>query len=417
MKLTDCPNEILLLINDNIENKSDRYHLAITSRRLYNTLLLLLYSSVEIRNCQPSSIQSIRTVCTFLRAVVQNSVLAKAVRHLKLDPWDTEGLTSVPTSQFSRKLLGRVVREVGITKKARKSWRHQLRTGNTDVWLALLISRLQGLKILEIKWPVHPVYVPRMFEKAARENPSMFPNLEELSATCLDPEAGFPSYFIDPFFRLPALRRVCVDNIREFSNHSTGDHPGPPFSNVTQLDMHTRSAPCGMLHWISYCKGLRSIHLSHSSDNRPAYFLVEDFYQALQLHTRTLESIWVCDDHRIYGPGNGTLEGSFACFTVLKDLHIGARYLVGAGSSHERWRQVTLPPSLERFCLCNCDDSELLWAVERLRAMISSLSLPNLAQLTLKGSRHQDFHDPEVRSLGLQCQEAGVYFRLAPAKH
>jgi hypothetical protein len=83
----DLPEETLCLIAENLDYQGDRYSLVLSCRRLYTVLLPTLYSQVILGDV---SNHTIGQVSGFFNAIARRPQLARAVRSLRLESWDTE---------------------------------------------------------------------------------------------------------------------------------------------------------------------------------------------------------------------------------------------------------------------------------------------------------------------------------------
>ncbi|KAJ5950272.1 uncharacterized protein N7479_008685 [Penicillium vulpinum] len=421
------PPEILHLIARDLDSK-DFYHLVSLSHRLYTVFQPSLYTDVTLCRWEGKH----QTIQPFLYAVTRTPRLASYVRSLKVKWWDPEAPDNEKYDQkvgFDSNIVHTLVAErMRHSETERSKWLKDLERHNSDAWLALLIPQLKELRKLSLVWPHGQKYVLGMFQKAAMEEESVFPHLEEVYGAWHDSENSFPSHYMHPFFKFPSMRKVgCYmlaengdydsDEGDEFepeldSQFPTWDTLPPQCSNITDIDLQESNAGNGMREWVRACKALKSFRVVHgagvvSGDD----FQPRKIYESLSLHKSTLESMWVEANDGVYMDTDDEWMGSFVDFTTLKLVCASFANLVGLDEHNlpvRRLRDV-LPPSLEKLYLPVDEDERFNGALDQLAELAASESFPELAVIYLE---YYELKKPEnvakLEWLEQRCQEASV---------
>ncbi|KAJ5360824.1 hypothetical protein N7517_010015 [Penicillium concentricum] len=418
--LLDLPEETLCLIGEELGFQHDRYSLVRSCRRLYTVLLPTLYSRVVL--CDVSN-HTIGQVSQFFNSIARQPELANAVRALRLESWDTEDDTEHIDCEFEydEELINSLV--------AGTCWSTQpydeLRRGNTDAWLALLLPQLKGLRQISICYSYGSEYVDAMFVKAAREDATVFRRLADAFVEWSDSEYGIHASCMEPFFKFPAMRRIggssMVDSSREEGRITA-------FSGVTDIDLDMTNTECGFGVWIESCKALKTFRLniggSMVSDGPD--FVSAPLRESISLHKSTLEALWLCgESYQDPEEEDDGWMGSFADFNMMKYLHISISMLARLDEYYEPTQDLValLPPSLETLYLCHCHSELLDWAVDQLARLVNSNCLPRLTSLGLEGWGPSEVEESSVETmrrleeLDKKCAEVGLYFATSIGSH
>ena len=405
--LLDLPNEILCLIAESLDGQGDRYHLAVSCQRLYPLIRPTLFSHI--------SLCGVKAISSLLYAIVREEKFASAVRYLELISWDVPDCPHPNNEPFEydAELMHRLVGEVQCPEERKDPWEKHLESGVDDAWLGLLIPRLNGLRKIVLNWPHSAEWVPDMLVRAASENTSPFPRLEEAYSSWWDTEYGVEASLSLPFFKLPSMRKI--------GGYMVVDDPDDPrplthSSPITEIDLDQSASIDGMRTWIESCQALKHYRICYGgatvSDedmNTPA------IRQSLELHKTTLESVWICPNSEMLG--RRPWIGSWSEFTSLKCLHVAFPDLFGvdddAAMPFRRLGDI-LPPSLEKLYICECKGHYLSWAPKKLEELIDQRVLPHLKHLTLEGYPGGVIYKPETQQpfhqLKQRCDEAGIIF-------
>jgi hypothetical protein len=128
-------------------------------------------------------IHSARQVRCFFYTITRNPALANAVHHLELDDWDYTDPDPDPNCplEYNEELIDKAVNGTIWSDQPKE----QLKLGDPDAWLALLIPQLKCLKQIHLPFSNEPHYAQAMFRKASNEPIPVFPMLEYVSTSCL----------------------------------------------------------------------------------------------------------------------------------------------------------------------------------------------------------------------------------------
>ncbi|KAJ5211224.1 hypothetical protein N7491_011044 [Penicillium cf. griseofulvum] len=419
--LLDLPEETLRLIAEQLGAQDDRCSLVRSCRRLYTVLLPTLYSRVVL--CDVST-HTVGQVSRFFTSIARKPELANAVRALRLEAWDTEVDTEHIDCEFEYD--PQLIRKV-VTGTCWSSQPYtQLRRGNTDAWLALIIPQLKGLRQISICYPYGSEYVEKMFVKAAKEDTKSFRRLKDAFAEWSDSENSIRASCMEPFFRFPSMRRIGGSSMLD-SGRKEGAPRIKPFSGVTDIDLDMTNTECGFGVWIESCKALKTFRLNIGglmiSDGPD--IVSAPLRESISLHKSTLEGFWVCGESYQDPDEDDGWMGSFAEFNTLKYLHISVAMLAKLNENFEPTQELVtlLPPSLETLFLCHCHNELLDWTVDQLERLVNSNCLPHLTSLGLEGwgpSEVEASSLETMRKLGeleKRCADVGLYFATSIGSH
>ncbi|KAJ5950294.1 uncharacterized protein N7479_008707 [Penicillium vulpinum] len=421
MTLLDLPEETLCLIAEELDNQYDRYSLVQSCHRLYTVLLPTLYSRVILGDV---SDHTIGQVSQFFNTIARRPELASAVRSLRVESWDTEDDIENINCEFEYdpQLIDGLVAGTCWSKQPND----QLRRGNTDAWLALLIPQLKGLRQISICYPYGSEYVEKMFEKAAKDDPAAFTRLADAFAEWYDTENSIHASCMEPFFKFPSVRRIGGSSILD-SDRQEGAPRITPFSGVTDIDLDMTNTECGFGVWMESCKALKTFRLNIGggmiSDGPD--LVTGPLRESISLHKSSLEAFWLCGESYQYLEDDDGWLGSFADFNVMKYLHISISMLAKLDDDLEPTRNLVelLPPSLETLFLCHCPHELLEWAVDQIELLLNSNSLPRLTSLGLEGWGPTEVEESsletmrKLEALNRRCAEAGLFFATSIGSH
>ena len=417
--LDRLPPELLVLIAENLRLQRDRYHLAISSRRLFTTVLPVLYSKVSLGMRRKFNV--VQASC-FFYAVLRHPELANAVRSLNLGEWETrddydeahddDPPFEIPkdTWKYDADLIRPLLVESLMPGYLKPLWEQDLADGITDAWLALILPQLTRLREIVIEWPAiirndfnEQSWLCTILQCASLEKPSMFPHLEEAHAWCDDAGRGFDSDLMLPFFKFPSMRIISADAVEEPS----GDDSNPPLSSgVTAMYLNCYSGTEGLLSWIGACKTLKIFsHYFGGYWDADSRYDRGSIMKSLLTQKASLESISLSEKCNYPLEGSAKL-GSLHEFTVLKHLHVGLQHLVEVDENNQPICALKemLPSSLESLYLYDCGDELFDWAIQQLESLVASKCLPNLAKLKLESKDIEQ----KLEGLARQCNAAGI---------
>ncbi|KAK4861700.1 hypothetical protein LT330_003735 [Penicillium expansum] len=421
IRLLNLPEETLCLIAESLDHQRDRHSLVLSCRRLYTVLLPTLYSQVILGDVNNHTVGQ---VSQFFNAIARRPELASAVRALRLESWDTEDDNGDIDCEFEYD--GELIRRLVAGTCWSNQPNDQLRRGNTDAWLALLIPQLKGLRQISICYPYGTEYVEKMFLKAAKENVTTFPRLTEAFAEWYDTENSIPASCMEPFFKFPAMRRIGGSYIVD-SDREGGEPRITPFSGVTDIDLDMTNTECGFGVWIESCKALKTFRLNVGGEmiSEGPDLVSAPLRESISLHKSSLEAFWLCGESYEPPEDDDGWMGSFADFNTMKYLHISLSMLAKLNDDFEPTQEIValLPPSLETLYLCHCHNELLEWAVDQIGRLLDSNCLPRLTSLGLEGYGPSEVHQSSLETmrkleeLHKRCADAGVFFATSIGSH
>ncbi|KAL2828189.1 hypothetical protein BDW59DRAFT_143327 [Aspergillus cavernicola] len=419
--------------------------LVLTCRRIYHAALPAMYSEVYGRR----SFTTAKSLSCFLHTIARKPHLAKSVKILGIDSWDTcdDRAASLDSSNkpcYDEELIGNLVREASGPEEEEEvemsQWEMSLRNGNPDAWMALLMPLLINLRELHIEYTYSPDYFNKMLIRAAKKEKDKvtsqklvkaakkekelvvpFQKLEEVYVTWADTELGVSSCDLLPYFYFPSMRKLHGESVVErlaIPNHELldGDEASEGFSSIEEIHLDCSNSSDGMEDWLRCCKALKSFSIEHGgamvseeSWNSPP------FAESLTRHKSTLEFLWLdISDHNDIDEEQWI--GSLADYTALRDLHI--RYPDLVGMNEEDWEPLheisdLVPPSLRTLSIAGCGEDILHWLPGQLERLIESRRTPHLVNLDLDGFSiiSREGCEPELVRLYDLCEGAGVRLR------
>ncbi|KAJ5293722.1 hypothetical protein PENANT_c002G02870 [Penicillium antarcticum] len=418
--LGQLPPEIICLIGEQLNSQSDRLHLIFSSRHMYNMLLPTLYS--QVRLCDGH--HDIETLAPFLNTILRSPALAKEVQHLNVQdwgysPWEKDLQARFDYNEYDSNLIENADCGIPYSAEEREFQLQGLRKGDSDAWLALLIPHLNNLQSLDIAWPYEENKVNLMFSKAAEDKGCLFPHLQEVYGAHCDTEGGVDSYYMNPFFNFPAMRKVSGNMIVEFEKEEIPGTPVKRCSGIEEIDLALSNNEYGFRFWIQSCIALRSFRLDVGGPIVSSISIQSGYLQeSLSYHKTTLERFWLRTDEESDRDEDGGWIGSFAEFSALKMLHVPFAMLIDNLEAETHWElEALLPPSLESLYLCQCDSDLVILAIDQIETLLGLRCLPKLTSLGLECYMPKESIRHRLSLLSKTCEEAGVTFvNLPPAQ-
>ncbi|OJJ29794.1 hypothetical protein ASPWEDRAFT_46558 [Aspergillus wentii DTO 134E9] len=440
------PDEILLQIAGHVEHQKDHLCFIIACRRFYDVLLPTLYTDVKLLNRQrPWAVNDTAQVRSFLRAVFRNPALAQNVRSLRLvHPWADliselgsdndyfddfdKAIVDGNTSEYSVEDMDDAMNQVlstsyiaedleeqelgedqamvdelmggaGIESDLeRRAWELCLEYGFADVWVAMLLPRLNNIRKLSLRLPDGGVCVVQTLKRAARQPSSVFPYLSDVFVEDCSALGCTEAYRWNSFFAFPSMRRMHGVQVAELES------PQAPTasSSATEIDLYQCGGGQGMKDWVGRCKALKSFRMiSGNLDLTEVRFDPNAYCRSLTPHKETLEFLWL-DCGSAGGEGDSVeLTESFATFTALRHLHLRLENMFKRMSN-------LFPPSLEALFLREGNQGET-GGIHHLTDMIRSRSMPRLSRVDLEMGMDNNHEVMAVlQDLQVACSNAGV---------
>lgn len=430
-------NDILLLVGDYLDSHNDRYNAIFVNRRFNGLFPRSLYRSAALKN--RSQVQS------FLKAILLRPDLAGAVRSLDFSDWQFQQGHDLTEPELS--LFIAWAAAIAHSEAESSQWEKDLRSGVDEAWLALLLSSVHNVRQLKLVYPSLPTeprgypYLDRVFERAmARQKPfDASPGFHRLGEVSLrqvtgpdDDQGTFSPSQVMPFLQMPLLQTLAVDSLIEYrpdagrdSEDQAGDETAEQKpekedrkedsnvrSYVSEITLTASNGAHGMDELIAFCPSLKSLKYQHSDARLLADgFQPSAFNQSLSRNKNTLETIWLDNlgEHLPFTI-NGLNEshdewfGSFADFTVLKDLRIRLPNLLDVQYQMEPSLPLTevLPSSIESLYIEGCKENSLSMLIRQVKAVLEARKtrFKALQCLHIEGVFHDDDEDADTSGDG-----------------
>ncbi|PYI03456.1 hypothetical protein BO78DRAFT_471923 [Aspergillus sclerotiicarbonarius CBS 121057] len=431
------PDEILLLIVDNIRLHRDKYQFLLVCRRWRSLLFKSVNQNVWIRG---------NRIRPLVLAIQDNPSLGSAIKDLRLHWW----------SPYTRKKEDHditpvlpLVAQISQSAEETKEWEDALKEGNQDAWLGLLLLSLENLTGLDMHYTRRPTFLRRVISRAAmREKPlDTKPVLQRLESLYVDAsddnKAFFPNIEFLPFFHLPSMRTVSLDSAVE-SVHTEMDHPAFKASRGTSpivslaLRRHSNGSK-GMAEFITSCANLEQFKYRHSNQviwgEQSSGFRPRAFYSALCSQKHSLQvlhlegtdvDILTDPDEEDHNDPPDNWLGSFADFSKLWDLQVSVANLLIFHMS-DRVPRVSslkeiLPRSLKRLYLGSFQNSQLDLVSSNLLELVACREeFPHLEQLVIQTKFMRLIEQPSGPPLTIRqaltplieaCEDAGIKMNI-----
>ncbi|OOF93515.1 hypothetical protein ASPCADRAFT_209474 [Aspergillus carbonarius ITEM 5010] len=427
------PDELLLLIVDNIYLHRDKYRFLLVCRRWRS----VLYKSVN-RNVWING----RCIRPLVLAIQDNPALGSAIQSLRLHWWSSY---TRKTEDHDITSVLPLVAQISQSGEETKEWEEALEKGNQDAWLGLLLLSLENLTDLNMHYTWNPTFLHRVISRAAMceyplDTKPVLQRLETLYVDASDDnKAYFPNVEFLPFFRLPSMRTVSLDAVIE-SAHKKRDHPAFKASRgtspVVSLELGGNSnGSKGMAEYITSCMNLERFKYSHSNQaiwaEQYISFRPRAFYTALCSQKHSLQVIYLDDMDGLTGAESDEEDpkdlpdnwlGSFADFNKLWDLQVPVANLLNFHKSDQVPRvsslKEILPRSLKRLHLGKFVNSQLDLVRSNLLELVACREeFPHLEQLELQTSFMELIQQESGPPLTIKqaltplidvCEDAGV---------
>ncbi|KAL4782085.1 hypothetical protein BJX76DRAFT_303384 [Aspergillus varians] len=430
-------NDTLLLIGDHLGSHQDRYNCVFINRRSHELFSRALYRSATLKNRSQ--------VRAFLKAIMLRPGLTRVVRSLDFGGWHFEQ-DQLPLTEDDRALFSLLARINSHSAAEHSQWEKDLCEGVDEAWIALLLSTVPNVRQLNLIYPSNCLeyrgYLDTLFARAAatQQNPgdrctTAFHRLREVSlrqVTGPDDDKGtFFPWQIMPFLQMPSLQAFSVDSLIEYrpdpadEENKEEDRQTPEKKPqgrllLSEITLTSSNGAKGMEDLLASCPSLKSFKYQHSD----AHLLAEGFQpsafnQTLSRNKSTLETIWLDNlgEHlpfTISGLNETHDEwfGSFADFTVLKDLRIRLPNLLDIQYQMEPSSPLTevLPRSIESLYIEGCKEHSLDMLIRQVRSVLDTRKthFKALRHLHIEGFFHDDDEDANTSGDGASGDGARV---------
>jgi hypothetical protein len=402
--MSDLPNEILLLISEEIQLRGPRdlLPLLLVCRHWYSIFLPKAYKLIYL--CSEE-------IYRFVRSVQENPRIGPAIQHLFLDwsYWDEHIERQVRISKD-------ILQQASASPTNCEEWQNALQAGNPDAWLAVLTLSLESVRTLFLRATAHSEYfIPMLARAAARDKPFDLKHvLQRLAYVKLetdDMEISFEAADYLPIFRLPAMRVFSANGLCEVKDwESIYPKPAPKTSTITELNFGSLTGlnfgslgRCnggkGMADFIISCANLEVFDYQHNNtailNETSIDFRPRLFYEALCTQKHSLrelrlnnigENDYLGDDADEEENFDGF--GSLADFHQLRELRMPLSTLLQFdedGRPRVSLLEI-LPPSLEYLQLAEYEEEDFDVVMENLGDVIAQREerFPNLEILEIQ---------------------------------
>ncbi|KAJ5365535.1 hypothetical protein N7517_008421 [Penicillium concentricum] len=438
MKLV-VPNDVLLLIGEQVEQKADRWNLIFVSHHFHDLFLPRVYRKVSIHHWQDAN--------SFLHAILKRPALARAVRELDLTDWQAKGVTDDECNQIQASASLRAwLDAVSCSTVESDQWAKGLGQGLADAWTALILPLLSQLRKLALAYTTNSPHLDRIMQKAVDFKPPFsaqpaFRHLRRVSlqhrkyldcSENLDDAGGeiqLSSTLLLSFFQLPSVRTITANSVVD-SSSATSSSEGPTdegkprlgFSSITDIDLRASSGNHGMGTLVSSCADLKSFKYQHSDSHVLSNgYQPSAFYRSLTHSKKSLQTLWL-DHYGSHHPftaaglnqNHDEWFGSLVDFTALQEVRVRLPNLLDIRYQNEPTTPLIecLPSSLETLYIEGCEERCLGMLVSQLQTVIKSRQarFPGLKRVHIEGAFHNVpwDDDDQVANSGPEVLEAVI---------
>ncbi|KGO63810.1 hypothetical protein PITC_054360 [Penicillium italicum] len=445
MKLA-LPNDVLLLIGEQLEQKADRWNLIFASHHFHDLFLPLVYRNVSINHWQDAN--------SFLHAILERPALARAVRELDLTGWHAKSVSDEDCNQVQTSASLRAwLDDVSCSTLESDQWAQRLGQGLSDPWVALILPLLSQLRKLSLVYTTNSPYLDRIMQRAVdckrpfSLNPA-FRHLHEVSLHHREDldhrehledagaETQLPSTLLLPFFQLPSLRAITANSVVDPSSITPpseepkdDEKPRLGFSSITDIDLRASSGNHGMEMLVSSCADLKSFKYQHSDSHVLSHgYQPSAFHRSLTHSKKSLQTLWL-DHYGSHYPftaaglnqSHDEWFGSLVDFTALQEVRVRLPNLLDIRYQNEPTTPLMecLPSSIETLYIEGCEERYLGMLVSQLQTVIKNRQtrFPRLKLLDIEGAFQNvpSDDDGQVASSGLDVLEAVIKDKIYQA--
>lgn len=415
LKLSECaimdlilPNDVLLLIGEQLEQRADRRNLVFVSHHFHNLFLPLVYRKASIYHWQNAN--------SFLHALLQRPALARAVRELDITDWHARSVSEdecneIRTSASLVAWLG----AVSCSTLESDQWAQSLGQGLADAWIALILPLLSQLRKLSLAYTSKSPYLDQIMQRAVdckqpfSDQPA-FRHLREVSlhhredldhSEHLESGTQLSSTLLLSFFQLPSVRAIAANSVVDpSSTREPTDYEKPrlAFSSITDIDFRASSGNYGMEILVSSCAELKSFKYQHSDSHILSHgYQPSAFHRSLIHSKKSLQILWL-DHYGSHYPftaaglnqSHDECFGSLVEFTALKEVRVRLPNLLDIRYQNEPTVPLMecLPPSLETLYIEGCEERYLGMLVSQLQSVVKirQTHFPRLKRVDIEGA-------------------------------
>ncbi|CAG8890337.1 unnamed protein product [Penicillium egyptiacum] len=437
------PNDVLLLIGEQLEQKGDRWNLIFASRHFHDLFLPLVYQKVFINHWQHAN--------SFLHAILKRPALARAARELDLTGWQAKIVSDDECNQIQASAALRAwLDAVSCSKIESDQWAQRLGQGLADAWVALILPLLSQLRKISLAYTTNSPYLDRIMRRAVNcEKPfsvQPFRHLREVllhhredldHSEHLDDAGGetqVSSTLLLPFFQLPSVRAITANSVVDPStitptSEESDEKPRLGFSSITDIDLRASSGNHGMETLVSSCADLKSFKYQHSDSHVLSHgYQPSAFHRSLTHSKKSLQTLWL-DHYGSHYPftaaglnqSHDEWFGSLVDFTVLQEVRVRLPNLLDIRYQNEPTTPLMecLPSSLETLYIEGCQERYLGMLVSQLQTVIKNrrTRFPRLKRVDIEGAFQNVSSDDEdhVANSGPEVLEAVIKDKIYQA--
>ncbi|KAJ5965006.1 uncharacterized protein N7479_004882 [Penicillium vulpinum] len=440
------PNDVLLLIGEQLEHKADRCNLIFVSRHFHDLFLPLVYRKASFYNWQDAN--------SFLHAILQRPALARAVRELDLTGWHAKSVSDDDCDKIQgSESLHAWLHAVSCSRLEIDQWSQDLGKGLADAWVALVFPLLSQLRKLSLAYTTNSPHLERIMQQAVDCKPPFsiqpaFRHLHEVSlyhredlnhnehVDNVGRETQLSSALLLPFFQLPSVRTIIANSVVDRSSTTppsdepTDDEkPRLGFSSITDIDLRASSGNHGMEMLVSSCADLKSFKYQHSDSHVLSHgYQPSAFHRSLSHSKKSLQTLWL-DNYGSHYPftaaglnqNHDEWFGSLVDFTALQEVRVRLPNLLDIRYQNEPTTPLMecLPSSLETLYIEGCEEQYLGMLVSQLQTVIKSRKtrFPQLKRVHIEGAFHNapSDDDGQVARPGSDVLEAVIKEKIYQA--
>ena len=434
------PNDVLLLIGEQLEDRADRWNLISVSHHFHNLFLPLVYRKVSIYHWQNAN--------SFMHAILHRPALARAVRELDLTDWRAKSVSDDERNQIQTSpSLGAWLGAVTCSTLESDQWAQSLGQGLADAWIALILPLLSQLRKLSLAYATNSPYLDQTMQRAVDcKQPfsvqPAFPLLREVSlhhredldhSEHLEGETQqLSSTLLLSFFQLPSVRAITANSVVDPSSTREPtdlEKPRLAFSSITDIDLRASSGNYGMELLVSSCAELKSFKYQHSDSHILSHgYKPSAFHRSLTHSKKSLQILWL-DHYGSHYPFTATglnqshdeCFGSLVDFTALKEVRVRLPNLLDIRYQNEPTVPLMecLPSSLETLYIEGCEERYLGMLVSQLQTVVKNRQthFPRLRRVDIEGAFQNIPSDDDgpVTSSGSDLPEAVIKDKIYQA--
>ncbi|KAJ6113230.1 hypothetical protein N7523_006547 [Penicillium sp. IBT 18751x] len=398
------PNEVLLMVGEQIDEHKDRWNLIFVCRHFHNVFLTLAYEKVALYNW--------RDMRSFLHVIIRQVSLASSVRELDLRGWRLDIVSGDDWNNIENDLVLKfLVKKSSHSMAEATRWQKSLKQGHGDAWIALALPLLTHIRNLQFTYAARDNLLILTLQRAANgEKPfhkrTAFQYLQEVSCHGVDP-VDLQEAFDDnrrtsvalliSFFHFPSMRTIDAETVIEPDPIAKYSNNGLGFSSVSEINLRASCGNYGMEALVHSCTNLMSFKYQHSDSLVHSHgYQPRAFYRSLARSKETLQTLWLDHYGSHYSFTTAGLNqnhdewfGPLSDFTALQELRIRLTNLLDFRYQTSPTTPLIrcLPQSLETLYIEGCEERHLVMLVSQLHEVLKDrlTCVPRLQLIDIEG--------------------------------